>query len=509
VQRGLLLRLAIGWLLLCCTWVFANPPLAAPDEADHYVRAIGISQGNLIGAPAPDVNIGANPAEIAFDKSTQRAVMVPARLDPSPYGCYLSRPRLSAACLNRPPRTGPLSRYVTSVGTYPPLGLLGPAAVLGAGQTPAQAVRLGRVAAMIVGLALVLAAAATLYDRASGWLSLVGILGACTPTALFLVSSLTPSGMSVSAAIALTAALLRVSRDQAAPLAVWILAGIAAAALMGSHPTGLLWTALLIGAFVVWHSRRRSISLVRTQRRGASAAVAIFGAGALVSLTWQALYGPNTPVAYRAVRLALGRVPSQYWGALREVVAGFGYLEFMAPLVLYLLWFAFVALTAVAAGHGNDRRQRGTLIVAALSVFVIPVGLWLVFGRAAGIGINGREYMPLLVAFPLLAGEMLLRRRESLSSVLGGGLAALASISGVLQFVAWYFDAQRSAVGTGGQLFFVESAQWTPPLGWATWIVVAGLGALSLASVPLSAVRGADAATGQRSGGRRSALIRA
>jgi hypothetical protein len=488
VRGGVLIRLITGWLLLCCAWVFANPPLAAPDEGDHYVRAIGIAQGQLVGAPAPGVRIGADPAEIAYDRSTQRAILVPARLDPRPYNCYLANPRLSAACMNRRPRNGPPSRYVTTVGDYPPLGLLAPAAVVTSAHTPAAAVRLGRLADLVIDLTLLVLAAAAMFDRAAGWLSLIGILAACTPTALFLASSLTPSGMSVCAAIAFVAALLRMSRQQAAPTLVWLLAGLAGATLINSHPTGIVWAALLLGGFALWQRPVRVRALVLAQPRAAVAAGTLLGVGTVAILLWQALYGPRTAIAYRGIRYALAEVPGQYWGALRQLVAGFGYLEFMLPLAFYLLWFGFVVLIAVSAGRHSNSRGRSALVIAAVCVFIVPVGVWMVFGRAAGIGINGREYMPLLVAFPLLAGEILLSRRLSLSGATTRWLAALAALSGVLQFVAWYLNGQRAAVGVSGQLLFAGSAAWRPPLGWLTWMVIAGVGALSLASVPLSTV---------------------
>lgn len=64
--------LILGWVLLACAWVFGNPPFAAPDEADHFVRAVGIAEGHLVGVPAPEARIGASPAEIRFDKAVRR-----------------------------------------------------------------------------------------------------------------------------------------------------------------------------------------------------------------------------------------------------------------------------------------------------------------------------------------------------------------------------------------------------------------------------------------------------
>jgi hypothetical protein len=114
--------------------------------------------------------------------------------------------------------------------------------------------------------------------------------------------------------------------------------------------------------------------------------------------------------------------------------------------------------------------------------------LWIVFARAAGIGLNGREYMPLLVAFPMLAGEIVYRNRARISTTLAGTLAALATTAGVLQFIAWYLNGRRAAVGIAGSLLFPADADWGPPLGWLVWVAVAGCGALMLAATSVGSL---------------------
>ncbi len=463
-------------------WAFANPPFAVPDESAHYVRAVGIAEGQLVGSPAPEARIGASPAEIRWTRSTQRAVVVPARLDPTPFDCYLADPSLSAGCLDRPPRTGAPARLVTSVGAYPPLGLLAPAAVVRTGDDPLEADRLGRLASMLIALSLLIAAAATLFQPAGGWLSIAGVFAACTPTAIFLAAGLTPSGLSVSAGIALTASLLRIGRDDRAPGAVWALVGVSGAALALSHPTGLAWALLLLGGFIALEGVGGARRLVRRSLPAALPGLAVLAIGAVTALAWHALYGPSTPIAYRAIRLALTRAPEQYWRGLRDLVAGFGYLEFRLPLVLHLAWFAFVGALAVAAVRAGGRRERRSVIAAGALAVLVPVGVWMVFGRATGIGINGRQYMPVLVAFPMLAGEVLYRNRARISRRVALALAALATQAGVLQFIAWYLNGRRAAVGTAGDLLFVPDAQWRPPLGWWPWIAIACCGALMLAA---------------------------
>ena len=478
-------RLATGWVLLAIAWVFANPPFAAPDEADHYVRAIGIAQGKLVGDPAPAPRLGENLLEIRFTRQTQRAVVVPPSLVPAPFGCYIPDPLAPASCLNHAPRPPAAVRLVTSVGTYPPAGLLAAAAVVTVGDDPYEALRLGRLASLAVALALLSAALVTLATGAQSWLVLAGVLAAATPMAIFLTASLTPSGLATSAAIALVASLLRLTRDGRTPRAVWGLFGLSAALLALSHPTGLTFALLIVAGFVALSGFRDTRRLLAADPRGAKIGALLLGAGVVAAVVWHVLYGPTPPVGYRGMRPALMHVPDLYWDALRQVVGAFGYLETRLPLALYLLWFAFVGGLAIVALQAGGRRDRRVILIAGALAVVIPVGGWLLVGRWVGIGIDGREYLPVLVAFPMIAGELAYRHRHRIPRLAIVCLAALAAQSGVLQFVAWYLNGQRSAVGTGGPLLFPLHAQWEPPLGWLPWLVIAASGAAMLAAVPL------------------------
>jgi hypothetical protein len=501
MRRSVLMRLAVGWALLVAAWVIANPPFAAPDEMDHFVRTVGISQGHLVGVPAPDVNIGSTAGEIRFDKSTQRGVMVPAELYPMPFNCYMANPRLSAACLDRPPGRGPPVRYVTSVGTYPPLGLLAPAAVIRAAHGPLAAVRVGRAAAAIVALAFLIAAAATVFDPEAGWLSLAGVVATCTPTVIFLAASLNPSGASVAAGIALCAALLRIGRPEAAPARVWTLLGCSGAMLLLSHPTGLAWTAILLAGFIALEGPFAAWRIVRGHERTAAFGLGLLALGVIAALVWQGLYGPITPIAYRGWNIVLREVPGYTWHSLLDLVAGFGYLEFRIPLPLYLLWFAFVGVLAVIAIRIGSGRQRRAVVVAGVLAVLLPPAVWSLFGRAVGIGIIGREYLPVLVGFPMLCGEVLYRQRARLARRDTAVLASLAAIAAVIQLLAWYYNGRRSAVGTGGSFLFASHPGWSPPLGWVPWLAVAVCATAMLLSVPLSRLAPARVADGRAPGG--------
>lgn len=290
----------------------------------------------------------------------------------------------------------------------------------------------------------------------------------------------------MAASIALCASLLRIGRPGAAPSWVWTLLGCSGAMLLLSHPTGLVWTALLLAGFIALEGPTTAWRVVCEQPRPAALGIGLVALGVLAALVWQGLYGPITPIAYRGWGIALSEAPAYTWHGLLDLIAGFGYLEFRIPLPFYLLWFAFVGVMGALAVRVGSRRQRRAIAAAGvLALLLVPV-VWSLFGRAVGIGIIGREYMPVLVGFPMLCGEVLHRQRARLVRRGASALASLATIAAIIQFVAWYYYARRSAVGTGGPLLFVSHAEWSPPLGWVPWLAVSACGALALLSVPLS-----------------------
>ena len=53
-RRASVWVLLAAWALLLAAWVVGNPPFAAPDEAQHFVRAVAMSEGRVpTAAPTP------------------------------------------------------------------------------------------------------------------------------------------------------------------------------------------------------------------------------------------------------------------------------------------------------------------------------------------------------------------------------------------------------------------------------------------------------------------------
>ncbi len=114
-------------------------------------------------------------------------------------------------------------------------------------------------------------------------------------------------------------------------------------------------------------------------------------------------------------------------------------------------------------------------MAASLYAFVlVPVGWTL----------EGRHLLAVAVLLPVLAGFAI--QESGLQPRFDAFLVGLAVAA--LQFVAFWENARRYAVGRHGPLDFVDAAQWSPPEGWMPWVLLAGAGCLlvALSLLPLT-----------------------
>jgi hypothetical protein len=127
-----------------------------------------------------------------------------------------------------------------------------------------------------------------------------------------------------------------------------------------------------------------------------------------------------------------------------------------------------------------DRIRVGAAVATAI---LFPPFFWLVQYRHTGFDLQGRQMLPLLVALPILCGSLV--PKDAARRLLPVALAITAPI----QFIAWYVNARRSAVGTDGPLFFLGDAHWSPAGGWLPWLALAALGSLALIGPALRTAR--------------------
>src|SRR4051812_9427941 len=456
-SRALLLA---GCALLALAWAVANPPFAAPDEADHYVRALGLAQGHLIGAKAPGAVVGGTPRQQAWVRQLLRRVEVPSGLDPAPFNCVRADPRASAACEDAAHATTRRTAALTDVGPYQPLPYVVPGLAARLGHRATSADRRARLGGLAVNGALVVVATAFAGD------AILGLALALTPMALFLMASTTSSGFEVAAGLAFAAAVIRVARGEQPSRRDRALLAVAGGALALSRTPGPLWVALDLALGAALAGPRAF------GRRAGIISLAVIAAAVGLDRAWEAAHGPSAPIdlhggAAEGVRQSLRAAP--------ELVGRFGYLEWRLPAWTTAVWAVLLAALVVLALRAAARRERAVLAGALVAAVVLLPVFWLVALRGSGFALQGRHVLPALVALPLLAGELL--RSRAIPRV--AAWAAGAGVA-VVQFAAFAYDARRAATGTDGPLLFLGGAEWSPPGGWVLWLAVAATGALGL-----------------------------
>lgn len=499
--------LVCAWALIALAWVFANPPFAAPDEGAHYVRAVGVGSGGLIGEPTTARQPGLTERQVDWLTMTTRIVSVPARLIPPDAGCYILDPGRSAACEDAQPvaTTSTEMRAPTYVGNYPPLPYLLPAVGVRLATSAEPALRWGRLASLLPCLALLTTAVALLWDPRAGGISLLGLVAAVTPMVLYCASSLTGSGLEIAAGVAFVSSLLRLRRDalksggDGSPAAVWTAAAVSGTLLALSRPASPVWVALAVAFWVALFGPRVAWRLVRQRRAAWVAAVAIL-AGLVLSGLWQHRYEEGAPFSIANGRAAVHDGTDQFARTAHELVFAPSYLEFALPSWGSLLWLALtVALVATALFAASALRDRVVLVAAAIAVPLVPIALFVVTVRFTGYGIQGRYALPIVVAVPLLAGELVSENRERVGApALRALVVAVPLGAAVVQLLALWRNAQRSAFGLHGSLLSWGTPEWAPPIGWGLWFVVSAAGCALLAGVAFLArprrpvVRGRD-----------------
>lgn len=473
-----------GWILLSLAWIFGNPEFAGPDERSHYLRALEVGRGHLFTERRPELATGATERQVEWNRKVVTESEVPEGLAPPDHECWTSDKRTDAGCLDDfEPPPGPVTT-VNQVGTYQPLPYLLPGVAARTADSPGDANRRGRILNALLSLALLYIALRMAWSPDAGPISLLGLLVAVTPMAIFSASILNGSGPEIAAGVAFAATALRLRRDEscARSFNVWAALGATGAVLALSRTTGPMYVMVIAMAVFGLGGVSAAWGFLRGRGRVALAAVAALVAALVLNRVWEHAHGPDATTGFANLRAVLGDAVGEWWRASSELVGKFGYLEYRLPWIAYVAWFAAgFALIAVAFWAAN-RRERLALAASVAVAVLLPMLIWIYAIRQTGYGLQGRHVLPLLVAVPLIAGELIRAHTGALSARLRTGLVTIVPpLVGAVHLLAFYWAARRAAVGTDGPLLFVGDAGWTPPLGWVPWLLAALLGSAALA----------------------------
>ena len=195
--------------------------------------------------------------------------------------------------------------------------------------------------------------------------------------------------------------------------------------------------------------------------------------GVGLSFGWDAAYQEHTSATLLLSFSTLLAAQHQLRAVLGDLVGDFGYRNVPLSPAAVAVWGAGAAALVAAGALVSGSRERIALALALVMAVAIPILLYADLLKYTGFGLQGRHILPLVVAVPLLAGEVLRRGHGALALRLRTNLFAVAAlVAAGVQLVAWWTNARRYAVGEGGPVWFITRAQWSPPLGWGIWLAV-------------------------------------
>jgi hypothetical protein len=475
--------LILGYVLLTVAWLVATPAFNGPDEREHYTRALGLAYGHLIGTRVPftasSVPPGANFEQYAWAYHDTRRIDFP-----------LGAP-VASQCVRIPSGRNALCRQSTYVGNYPPLyyGLSGLAAR--SASNPDSGDRRARAVSAALNLVLIATIVLLLWD--GGAASLLGPALALTPMAVYLGAMLNPNGTEILAAGAVTAAVLRISRD---PLVraprIWaglVVLGCLDVVLRQLGPVWALTSGWLMMVLVLARGQLRAF--VKVQRSAIAITICALAIAGVLYEVW-ALYGHTShPTSFSPFPESLRSGISVLGFALRTGVGQFDLVPI--PHLAYAAWLLGILLLvggALRFGRTSDRWVLlSTLAVAVGGTVTFYAGVY----RLSGFPMGGRYVLPLFMVVPLVAGEQVARSATRLAVGAVRLLTATAGLAIALaQLVSWWSVAAHST-RTGQNMFapaeigswlstkawaLPAGMGWSPPLGWLPWIVSASAGAV-------------------------------
>jgi hypothetical protein len=427
--------------------------------------------------------------ELEWVAQNTALVRIPPGLTPGWFRCGGGQhdPAVSARCLNDSPPLDEAREWFNPTATYQPFAYLLPAAISRIRASPDTLTRLMRSGKAVLSLALVGAAILLVWSSEARLVALVGLIVALTPMAVFLAATLNPSGLEIAAAVSFAAVLLRITRDSSrSPKWAWLFLGLSGGVFALSRTQAPVWMAAIFILIILLNGPRQFRRSALEQRAWAVPVVIALVVAVLMNRVWELLYGPSLAFDPWPLGTSLSQGLAHLPFVIREQIGVFDYLEFGLPILAYGIWGTLAVALGVIAMLIGTARERLILLTATALAIALPVLLVATTMRHTGFSLQGRYVLGFTVLVPLLAGEILVRRYDRLRALDAEHLfLPFAAGVGFVQFVAWWTNARRFAVGIKGPRWFVPSAEWSPPLGWWPWLLLAAAGAALLFLVPL------------------------
>jgi hypothetical protein len=469
--------LAVAFALFGIAWLFSTPPFRAPDEPAHYLRALTIADGSLLGPREPVDQLGRlmlrdggwEAAQERWILHDRRGLVVPAGLSPPNALCLDGQPDLEGSCTE-----------VTYTGDYFPLPYLLPAAAMAPADSATTGLWLARAGSLILALAWLVVALA-LTGPGVGW-GTIGVVAAITPTTLFIAAVVNPSGLELAANLAFIAALGRLRRDGArTPQWVWWALVLSSSTTILAWQLGPLFALADLAVFTALLGPGALRTLQREQRTPAT----IAGLGLACTVGVWLIYGElsgelHSSIAVTPLGAALRGGYEQLGPTLRGAVGVFGDLTVKLPSPMSEIWWAFVAALLIGALSVADRRERVVLITTTAGALAFPVVFYAFSYRTSGFGMQGRYALGVLALVPTVSGMVLSGRpRTAISEQL---IRVSLGAAALFQLIAWGVNAHH----WGTTDLRIGVIGWTPPTQWWPLLAAGAVGVFAMISAGFS-----------------------
>jgi hypothetical protein len=494
--RGFAIAFALLFISMTL-WALASPLMSVPDEPAHAIRAAAVVRGQLAEQP------------LEADPSLARADVPNYIAQTSAMPCFAFHPEQSANCgfVSRgDPNT--IVTTGTSAGLNNPVyyAIVGLPTLVLSGDAALYAMRIVNAILCSAALAAMFMQLVQLKRRL--W-SLTGAFVAVTPMVLFLGGAINPNGVEISAAAALFATLIVMTREPVVPRLLWERATVivlATALLIGTRSISLLWVLVIVATSLFFAERRVLQRLVRAP--AAWTAVGLAAAICFGALLWFAEPPALTPGP------PLGAGSSPFGAALTMLISTFdfsagyvgffGWVDTLSPTFSAIVWGAAIVALIVAALLFGSRRSRLAVLSLGTVMLVVPPIVQAALVTQNGYIWQGRYMLPIFVCLLVACGVAIdsghaVTPSTTMSTRMRRLLQAGFALLAIAHVTSFWWTLRRYVVGTDASLKeMVAQASWQPPLGWLALTVLLAIAVGSAAYVTYrAALRESPAALGK------------
>lgn len=431
-------------------WSLTNPLFASPDEPAHMARAQAFAHLDF----SPPYRTDGLPMESQT--------------------CFTFNGTIAADCADLTWGPDP-SQVRTKTRDYPPLfhAVAGVPSIFVSGQGGAYTMRVW-MALICCGL-IAWGTSLVISVARSRWM-IAGMAMALTPMAVFVSSTVNPSGITVGLATVAVGALAArfVGGDRSRATEAALAAGMTGLVLVRRDGAAMAGAVGLASVPWWWTATARWRAKWRDRRwsaRDAVVGLVVIAAIALVVVQWVG------PAVHRfATNREIGGDGSVWQGVgvlrtyFEHVIGTFGWVDTFVGPEVYTIAIGLAIFTALVALASGSRSHVATTSASIAMLFVVPIA----FGAFRFPYFQGRYLLPVWILAVMAAASTI--DRSSLPSTFVRRSADFVLVMWLgVHTIAFVQNSRRYSVGNSGSWNLLGDVAWEPPITnevVAIWLVV-------------------------------------